>query len=886
LYNVKVKIDGVTRGPYNVLAWLTVPSGTYNVEISRPGYITVKRKLTISTWSWSYINMSPELAIDQWRAIVKWNSYPRDLDTYGKWGWSKTCWYRRNSWGGNMRVVLERDATNGWGPETLFFSNVGKCRGSSQSCDIKYMINDYTRSGTMLAKGAEVTLYTHTRIAGTWKIKDCPTSVSRDKNWWHVFTIDGRTNKLKWTCKDPPVVPTLPGLREEVFYFNQDKDVPILNGRAPNMQRTVYAVNYGSTSNNWPGFSRRDNFAVRWEGSLKVTQTGDYRFYLTSDDGSKMWIDEATVVNNNGLHGMRTKTGNYRLPTGYHAMRIDFFERGGGAGCIFKYKGPDSGNRVKVVPSSVLRVNPVLGGLTEEVFYFGQGGNLPNLHGRTPNQARQVDTVNYPTTGGTWSGLARGDDFACRWTGFAAISVPGEYEFFITSDDGSKLWMEDKLLVDNNGLHGMRTRSGKKWLSTGFHRLRVEHFERGGGAGMVLEYLGGDTLNQKKIMPKSALRKPAGEPPVEDLNAGLKEQVYYFGQGGHVPRLNGRKADKVRVVKFINYPSTGGHWSGLREKDNFAVRWTGTLRVRQTGSYNFYLGSDDGSKLWMGGGTSGLGSVVINNDGLHGMREHSTTQSVGQLTTIQIDFFEKGGGAGCYFKFSGPDTGGSKIVVPSRNLLKTHSLHGFLEEGFWFHQGGHVPNLAGRGPNQVRVVSQINYPGTGDKWSGFPRKDHFAVRWTGYLQISKPGDYTLYITSDDGSKVYLKQGPFINNDGLHGMREKSATRNLKAGEHALRVEMFEKGGGAGCIFQYKGKDTDNQKKLVGSPVPVRRNAGLVQISDKPHSEEKQTLQAVGNNSSSKMIVNYPPKVGKDPQALPSLPVPKLKLLLRTHTLGK
>jgi len=47
---------------------------------------------------------------------------------------------------------------------------------------------------------AEVTLYSGDKIAGTWKLSDCAGSVSGDKNWWHVFTIDGKTNRLKWHC--------------------------------------------------------------------------------------------------------------------------------------------------------------------------------------------------------------------------------------------------------------------------------------------------------------------------------------------------------------------------------------------------------------------------------------------------------------------------------------------------------------------------------------------------------------------------------------------------------------------------------------------------------------------------------------------------------------
>lgn len=172
-----------------------------------PGYIdnskTIDVSGDISTGGVADVSMSPKMASDQWRAVVKWNKKPSDLDTYAKWGWTKVCWYGRNKHLLGIRGKLEVDDTNGYGPETLYLTGVGTCPGilPSHYCDIKYIINDYTRSGRMKSiSGAQVTLYTGSRVAGTWKIEGCQNSVSRDGNWWHVFTLDGATNKLKWSC--------------------------------------------------------------------------------------------------------------------------------------------------------------------------------------------------------------------------------------------------------------------------------------------------------------------------------------------------------------------------------------------------------------------------------------------------------------------------------------------------------------------------------------------------------------------------------------------------------------------------------------------------------------------------------------------------------------
>jgi hypothetical protein len=101
--------------------------------------------------------------------------------------------------------VLEHDETSGFGPETIHISGAGDCRGRPQKCDMKYYLHDFSQTGKMLqSKAVEVSLYTGTRVAGAWNIKDCPRSVSRDKMWWHVLTIDGKSNELKWSCDRGP----------------------------------------------------------------------------------------------------------------------------------------------------------------------------------------------------------------------------------------------------------------------------------------------------------------------------------------------------------------------------------------------------------------------------------------------------------------------------------------------------------------------------------------------------------------------------------------------------------------------------------------------------------------------------------------------------------
>jgi putative heme-binding domain-containing protein len=83
-------------------------------------------------------------------------------------------------------------------------------------------------------------------------------------------------------------------------------------------------------------------------------------------------------------------------------------------------------------------------------------------------------------------------------------------------------------------------------------------------------------------------------------------------------------------------------------------------------------------------------------------------------------------------------------------------------------------------------------------------RDRFALRFTGSIHIPKDGDYTFSIASDDGSRLYLDGRLAVDNDGNHGLVEKSGTLKLKAGPHAIAVTYFDSGGDDGLSASWQG----------------------------------------------------------------------------------
>jgi hypothetical protein len=78
----------------------------------------------------------------------------------------------------------------------------------------------------------------------------------------------------------------------------------------------------------FPGIekNRVEWFAIHWDGTIQATKAGVFDFRLVSDDGARIYIDNVLVVNNDGLHAVKTATGSTTLNAGPHHVVIDYFQ--------------------------------------------------------------------------------------------------------------------------------------------------------------------------------------------------------------------------------------------------------------------------------------------------------------------------------------------------------------------------------------------------------------------------------------------------------------------------------------------------------------------------------------------------------------------------------
>ncbi|MCW5775447.1 MAG: hypothetical protein KIS87_03240 [Phycisphaeraceae bacterium] len=130
--------------------------------------------------------------------------------------------------------------------------------------------------------------------------------------------------------------------------------------------------------------------------------------------------------------------------------------------------------------------------------------------------------------------------------------------------------------------------------------------------------------------------------------------------------------------------------------------------------------------------------------------------------------------------------------------------------------GSSMPDFAGMTPYKLDVLPKIDFPSTNGNFATSNRSDHVGAVFQGLFFAPQTAVYTLSVESDDGSMLYLGNDLLINNDGLHGMIERSASIALEAGPHRLRVDFFENTGGAGLIVRVDGPGLPRQ------PIPASR----------------------------------------------------------------
>ncbi len=540
-------------------------------------------------------------------------------------------------------------------------------------------------------------------------------------------------------------------------------------------------------------------FGFSFKGYIKIPQDGVYRFYTTSDDGSRLWIGDKAVVNNDGPHGAVRAYGSIALAAGIHAIRVDYFQGWSGQQLTVEYRTSDG--KVQVLPAETLfHTADQLPALVDAVtppadlrdglayaYYETYVTTVASLLAATPRSHGLIANFTLDPRG-------RNDGFGFVYDGYIDVPEDGFYRFFTESDDGSRLWIGDSLVVDNDGLHGDKTVYGSIGLKAGHHPIRVAFFEYGGGEILKVGYKTPSGTSGE--IPTNHLHYSTAQLPTllgsTQLPTSAKPGMayrYFEGAWSALPDFSTLTPTGLGAVGNFNLDTAA-------TPDNFGFRFDGYIQLPTDGFYDFYTNSDDGSRLWIDD------TLAVDNDGLHGARD--AVGNVGLAAgwhRIRVGFFERWSAEILSVSWKTP--GGSRGPVPdaslafdptsmpsleppvaARDALVSGIQYAYYEwpqnQAMWTT----LPNLASLTPTASGTVDSFNL-------APRLRNDRFAFRFTGYIDIPEYGYYNFYTSSDDGSRLYIDGKLVVDNDGLHGLRERPGRIGLERGRHAITVDFFD-----------------------------------------------------------------------------------------------
>ena len=288
----------------------------------------------------------------------------------------------------------------------------------------------------------------------------------------------------------------------------------------------------------WPECAalRGDYFACRAAGYVCIPKSGEYVFYVDSDDGMCLYVDGQCVVSDAAPHASREVSGKVMLEAGWRPIELHYYENTSAAKLVLSWSGPKFAKAV-IPSSSFCHVPPAekpprgfAFGLEASLYPFQNALTaMPDFSSLTPDCKVVASSIAYSSTAEPWAGMPEtmADRFAALFEGFLIAEEAGRYDIALNSDDGSRLYIDGKLVIDNGGNHSMRKMLATVALSEGLHSLRLEYYENTDHAGLELSWAptGGALV---PVQPHSLCRQVANIDSDSDGLPDWWEEKYGF----------------------------------------------------------------------------------------------------------------------------------------------------------------------------------------------------------------------------------------------------------------------------------------------------------------------------------------------------------------------
>ncbi len=368
------------------------------------------------------------------------------------------------------------------------------------------------------------------------------------------------------------------------------------------------------------------------------------------------------------------------------------------------------------------------------------------------------------------------DNFSVRWVGRVEAEFSETYTFHVLADDGIALWVDGQLLVENWSV-GSDWYSGQIDLQAGQkYDLVMEHFQESGEADLILEWSSEHT--PQEVIPEEQLSYEFGSQDLSGSEIQLSEDhALADGEEAIITTIRAANSSDLSISGLPVYLSISGYGNIIDGNEQFPGRFV-------------YLGLTDE----FGVVTANISSFSAGDKNIRAF--------------IGGDFL--------------PDSSAVEFAIPD------------LTEGLqaeYFTNQNLTPPAA-----QIRYDQQINHDWSyGSPAIGLPY-DNFSARWSGQLLADYDGMYTLYLSSDDGARLWIDGVLLINGWYDRGRTEDSVDYYLEAGQYYdIVVEYYENGGAANISLEWESSQVS--RKVI--PVENYRS-----VPDFPNGRFEVTADSV------------------------------------------
>lgn len=228
-------------------------------------------------------------------------------------------------------------------------------------------------------------------------------------------------------------------------------------------------------------------FAAVWRSALYVSRYGNHALTLESTYPASVTLDSKVVLD---MPGGRQSV-ELSLFGGFHTLAVQSAVAANSGTLSLSWRTPESGEQV-IPRTNLYTVDVATNGLVGKYYHGNAWLGAPAI--------QQKDLFIFPND-------LLPAPFSIEWEGKIYAPREGQYVFGTQSDDGSILYIDGKLVVDNGGHHADRYMEGRVSLTEGLHDIRLRYNQDDGGRVMELYWIppGG----HKEMVPTEALFPPS-----------------------------------------------------------------------------------------------------------------------------------------------------------------------------------------------------------------------------------------------------------------------------------------------------------------------------------------------------------------------------------------